>query len=99
MRGTPCGLRYATYFLTMEAVARRKVIVFGWPGYIGGADTKLAHLLPLLHRELDITLVPNDSHRLEEQVWTKFLDQLGITYCTFEQLPPKLEGYALALSN
>lgn len=83
----------------MDTSPLRKLLVFGWPGYIGGADTKLAHLLPLLHRDLDITVVPNDSYRLEEKVWTRFLDQLGISYCTLDQLPPKLDGYALALSN
>ena len=75
------------------------VYVFGWPGFIGGADTKLAHLLSLLHRDLSITVVPNDGRRLEEKVWTQFLANLGIQYCLLDQLPDRLEGFALALSN
>lgn len=82
----------------MEAI-KPQLYFFGWPGYIGGADTKLAHLLPLLHRDLSITMVPNDGHRLEEKEWTRFLDKLGIRYCVMEHLPDKLEGFALSLSN
>lgn len=73
--------------------------IFGWPGFIGGADTKLAHLLSLLHQDLSITVVPNDDYRMEEKQWTRFLDKLGIRYCLLDQLPAKLKGFALAMSN
>lgn len=75
------------------------IYVFGWPSFLGGADTKLTHLLILLHRHYRITVVPNDAHRLSEKVWTRFLDRLGIAYATFGSLPRRLEGYGLSLCN
>jgi hypothetical protein len=73
--------------------------IFGWPSFVGGADTKLAHLLPLLHREFDITAIPNDGGRLKEKVWTDLMDRLGIRYVVLGQLGRKLNGIALSLCN
>jgi hypothetical protein len=76
-----------------------QVYIFGWPSFLGGADTKLAHLLPLLHRDLAFTVVPNDPAHLADEHWTRFLADLGIRCCLREQLPSKLDGWALSLSN
>src|SRR5437764_2042669 len=78
---------------------RPAVYVFGWPSFVGGADTKLAHLLRLLHGQLRITVIPNDPGQLEQRVWTRELDALGIRYSTLEQLPRRLTGFALSLCN
>src|SRR5262245_59171315 len=75
------------------------IYIFGWPSFLGGADTKLAHLLKLLHRDYRITVVPNDSFRLRERVWTRFMDRLGVRYANLRQLPKKLKGYCLAMCN
>jgi len=79
--------------------SRISLYVFGWPSFLGGADTKLAHLLVLLHRHYRITVVPNDAYRLGEATWTRFLDRLGIAYTTLRALPRKLEGVGLSLCN
>ena len=34
--------------------------LFNFPHAIGGAGTKVAHLLRLLHADYDLTLVPDD---------------------------------------
>jgi glycosyltransferase involved in cell wall biosynthesis len=73
--------------------------IFGWPGAIGGARTKLAHLLPLLHEHFSITLIPNNPVRLKEKGWTRRLDRLRVRYSTIKQLPRRLEGIALSLCN
>ncbi len=73
--------------------------IFGWPSFLGGADTKLAHLLVLLHRHYRITVVPNDAERLQEVTWTRFMDRLGIEYTCFRGLPRKLVGFGLSLCN
>src|SRR6185437_1702190 len=73
--------------------------IFGWPSFLGGADTKLAHLLLLLHRDFAITVVPNDSYHEAEKGWVKFLGDLGVRYCLIEHLPEKMDGIALSLSN
>jgi hypothetical protein len=69
---------------------------FGWPSAYGGADTKAAHLLELLAGHLNITVVPNSAAQLDEQLWTRWLDQLGIRYASLAALPDRLEGVALA---
>ena len=78
---------------------RPKITVFGWPSHLGGADTKLAHLLELLHKDLEFTVVPNEKRHLDGPFWPTFLKNLGIRSCLFDQLPRRLEGFALALSN
>jgi len=78
---------------------RKEIYIFGWPSFLGGADTKLAHLLVLLHREYRITVIPNDALRLREEYWTRFMDRLGVRYTRLHRLPKRLEGHALALCN
>lgn len=78
---------------------RPKVTVFGWPSHVGGADTKLAHLLQLLHRDVEFTVVPNERRHMDSPYWPAFLRKLGIRYCLLDQLPRRLNGFALALSN
>jgi len=83
----------------MPKIRKKPIYVFGWPSYLGGADTKLAHLLVLLHRDYCITVIPNHAFRLREQRWTRFMDRLGIRYGRWKDLPKRLEGFALSLCN
>src|SRR5438045_5627229 len=78
---------------------RPKLFMFGWPSFLGGADTKLTHLLVLLHQHCEITVVPNENRHIHNKTWTRFLDKLGVKYALFEKLPPQLDGFALAFSN
>ena len=78
---------------------KRRIYFFGWPSFLGGADTKLAHLLVLLHKEFAITVIPNDACHLRDQVWTRFLGKLGVEYALLARLPKKLEGFAMSLCN
>src|SRR5438309_6323151 len=73
--------------------------IFGWPSFVGGADTKLAHLMGLLHKDFVITMIPNKAELLDEKIWTRPMDKLGIKYCIFDQLPKKLSGLGLSLCN
>ncbi len=73
--------------------------MFGWPSFVGGADTKLAHLILLLHQHCAITVVPNENRFLHDKPWIKFLNNHGANYCSFDRLPTKLEGYGLAMCN
>lgn len=78
---------------------RPNLVFFGWPGEIGGADTKLAHLLLLLHKHAKITVVPNFSEQLNEVKWADYLKQLGIDSKRWDELPTRMNGFAIALSN
>src|SRR5271165_2009807 len=83
----------------MRAAMKTAIYVFGWPSFLGGADTKLTHLLILLHKNYRITVIPNDAFRLQEKSWTRFMDRLGIRYLRLRQLPKKLEGFSISLCN
>ena len=66
---------------------------------MGGADTKLAHLLWLLHQDYDITVVPNVRVQLEQAHWRAWLRELGVKAAVLEDLPHKLSGWGLSLCN
>jgi hypothetical protein len=72
---------------------------FNWPSLVGGADTKFAHLLPLLRREAEVTVVPNKPERLVEPGWKEWVESLGVKVRLLEQLPERLEGWAVSLCN
>ncbi|MEJ7605166.1 MAG: hypothetical protein WKF37_02620 [Bryobacteraceae bacterium] len=78
----------------MEKI-RPRLYFFNWPSHVGGADTKLVHLLLLLHKHCLITVIPNDGSRLREREWTKVLDRLGVRATLLEHLPRQLEGFAI----
>lgn len=78
---------------------RPRVYVFGWPSSLGGADTKLAHLLLLLHGRYALTCIPNDEWHLHDRTWTTFLDDLGVRYALLDSLPSNLDGVGLAICN
>jgi hypothetical protein len=80
-------------------VPKIPLFIFGWPSFFGGADTKLAHLIVLLHEHCEMTVIPNENRHLHNKVWTKFLDRYGIKYSLVDRLPSRLEGFALAMSN
>src|SRR4051812_37354973 len=79
--------------------ARPPLYLFNWPSNVGGADTKVTHLLLLLHRDFDITVVPNRREQLLQLRWRKFLKELGVKAALLAELPRKLRGTALSLCN
>lgn len=79
--------------------ARSPLYCFNWPSHMGGADTKFTHLLLLLHRHYDITVVPNRREQLLQLPWRKFLKRLGVRAALLADLPKKLRGTALSLCN
>jgi glycosyltransferase involved in cell wall biosynthesis len=72
---------------------------FGWPSFLGGADTKLVHVLRLLREHYKVTVVPNDTGRLQETYWMKWLAEMGIEVLTWEALPTRLRGWGVAFCN
>lgn len=62
----------------VDGSRRVPLAVLGWPSELGGADTKLAHLLELLAGKFEITVVPNWEQQLGDVRWRRRLDRLGI---------------------
>src|ERR1700750_2182933 len=77
----------------------RRLYIFGWPAAIGGASTKLAHLLRLLRSRFPIVVVPNEDSEVNDREWRPFLDELSIAACTFGDLPERLQGWGMSLCN
>jgi len=76
-----------------------RLFLFNWPSPVGGADTKLAHLLRLLGPHYDITVVPNHRSQLEQAEWRAFVEVSGAKAALLEDLPLQLEGWAVSLCN
>jgi hypothetical protein len=55
--------------------------------------------LRLLHREYEITVVPNTRAQLAQRDWGRWLRELGVRAALLEDLPQKLSGWALSLCN
>jgi hypothetical protein len=75
------------------------VYLFGWPGTIGGASTKFAHLIWLLHRRYPITVVALEARQLHDEWWRRWLDKNQIAYCRMDDLPTRLRGWGVSLCN
>lgn len=78
---------------------RMNLYFFNWPSHVGGADTKLVHLLPLLSPWYDITLIPNHLNQLQDPEWSGWVLQHGFHACLATDLPDHLEGWAISLCN
>ena len=77
--------------------ARAQLHLFGVPGLIGGAATKLAHLIRLLHHDFTITVVPLAAGVLKERDFKKQIEPFGVRGCLLRDLPKRLEGVGLAV--
>ena len=80
-------------------IMQDSVYIFGWPRLNGGANTKLYHLLKLIHRDFNITVIPDSPDDLKDKVMTSFLDRLNVKYTLLKHLPDKLTGVGFGMCN
>src|SRR3989442_191365 len=73
------------------------LFIFGVPGPVGGAATKIAHVIRLLHRDFAITVVLPSAGFLKEKDFRKQVEPFGIRGLLLKDLPKKLEGVGLAV--
>src|SRR5260370_22147407 len=73
--------------------------LFGVPANIGGASTKMAHLIRLLHNDFKITVVVPEIGFLNDKKLKRLLEPYGVPALMLKDLPKKLEGVALAICN
>jgi hypothetical protein len=71
--------------------------IFGVPGSIGGASTKIAHLIKLLHKVLPITLVLPDRASAKNPILHKFTAPFNVPCVSLNDLPKRLDAVALAI--
>ncbi len=71
--------------------------LFGIPGTIGGASTKIAHLVKLLHTSFKITVVlPQIANRHDRNI-LRLLEPHEVRAIVFKDLAKQLEGVGLAV--
>lgn len=77
------------------------IYIFQWPGRVGGADTRLRDLIPLLIQAGHaVTIVPNDAVMLTSDIDTyRLMREAGAKFEQWPNLPKKLEGLAIACCN
>lgn len=77
------------------------IFFFQWPSDLGGADTRLKELIQCfsIENKYKLHCIPNDNPRLLEKNHTNFLDQNNVKYLSWEELPNKLEGFAISFCN
>lgn len=73
--------------------------MWGMASFYGGADTKFAHLIDLLHQEFNITVIPNHDAQLSDAYWSDYYKKHGVNFCSKNDLPRSLNGVSLALCN
>lgn len=73
------------------------IYLYGTPGLVGGAATKIRHLLRLLHRRLRIAVVLPHTQSRRDKGLIRFLDELGVSYCLLRDLPARVSGVLLAV--
>jgi len=77
--------------------SRPSLYLFGVPGPLGGAATKIAHLIRLLHCDFALTVVPPAAGFLKEKNFRKQVEPFGIRGVLLKDLPKKLEGVGLGI--
>lgn len=77
----------------------KTLYIFGIPGRIGGAATKVRHLIYLLREAFNIKVVFSDPSCLKHPEVISFLKRLNIPYYSCKDLPDKAEGIALAICD
>ena len=80
-------------------LTKQKVYLFNWPSPVGGAGTKVTHLLRLLHADYEWIAVPNTEAQYSDSKVRGWLRRLGIRAARWEDLPQRLEGWGLCICN
>jgi glycosyltransferase involved in cell wall biosynthesis len=71
--------------------------LFGVPGTLGGASTKIVHLIRLLHGDFRITVVAGEVALARDKAVRRLLEPYGAACVLLKELPKRLEGVALGL--
>ena len=76
---------------------RRPLFLFGAPGDVGGAATKIAHLIKLLRNDFSISVIAPEIRSLKDRAVRKYTEACAVKLCLLKDLPEQLDGVALAI--
>jgi len=83
--------------MTSSESAKAPLYLFGVPGKLGGAATKVAHLVRLLHRDFQITVVPPSPQSAKDREVRSLLEPFQVRAVPWKELPKQLDGVGLAI--
>jgi glycosyltransferase involved in cell wall biosynthesis len=77
------------------------IYFFQWPSDLGGADTRLKDLIQCFNdsKKYNLHCIPNDEFRLREKDNVDFLKKNNVKILSWNDLPLKATGYAIAFCN
>jgi len=75
------------------------VYLFGTPGNLGGASTKICHLVRLLHKDFQITIVPNQIGACKDKEVIRLTHRYDVRCVPLRDLPKRLQGVALGICD
>ncbi|MCS1407719.1 MAG: hypothetical protein M2R45_00879 [Verrucomicrobia subdivision 3 bacterium] len=81
----------------MKSAAKRNLFLFGVPGKVGGAATKISALLRLLREDYRITVVLPKVQWMKDRYIRRLAGELGFACILRKSLPARTEGDALAI--
>jgi glycosyltransferase involved in cell wall biosynthesis len=73
--------------------------ICGVPGKVGGAATKIAHLVRLLYKHFKITIVVPAPGLCKDKEVKQLLEPYDVGCVALKELPKQLEGVALAMCD
>jgi glycosyltransferase involved in cell wall biosynthesis len=76
---------------------RPAVYLMGMPGRLGGAATKLVHLIRLLHEHFSLTLLASEMWILKDKEVRHVLEPFKLPCCLLKNLPKRIDGVCLAM--
>src|SRR6266498_2144506 len=92
-------LKRKSGLLFSHAMAEKhtKLYLFGTPGKVGGAATKIRHLVILLNQVVDLVVVLNDKGWMKDEEVVKFLRKYDVPFCLRKHVMTSDGGLALAI--
>lgn len=80
---------------------KKNIYFFQWISDLGGADTRLKELIQLFSKsdKYNLFAIPNDDFRLKESHNIDFLKKHNVQVLSWNSLPEKTDGYAIAFCN
>jgi glycosyltransferase involved in cell wall biosynthesis len=75
------------------------VFLMGVPGRLGGASTKLLHLIRLLHDDFDLTFLAPEMWVLKDKEVRHVLEPFALPCHLLKTLPKRIEGVCFAMCD
>ena len=73
-------------------MSQKQLFIYGIPGTVGGAATKIRDIIRLLRSDFEITVVMSDVKYFKSSEVISFLKQYGIKACSRRDVPKELSG-------